>query len=122
MEPTVHALTEVAEDCPIPLLSRRRIFGEQMLFAHVHLAKGCIVAVHAHESEQIAYIVSGSVRWTIGGPGKERQLVVTGGNVVHLPSHFPHGVEALEDTVIVDILSPPGMMGVDSQDAHTVDA
>jgi len=118
MEATIHPMAEVPEDSPIPLLTRRRIFGEQMLFAHVHLAKGCVVAVHSHVSEQIAYIVSGSVNWTLG----DRQVVVNGGNVVHLPSNFPHGVEAMEDTVIIDILSPPGMMGVDSQDAHAADA
>lgn len=29
--------------------------------------------------------------------------------------NFPHGVDALEDTLIIDLLSPPGAMGIDSQ-------
>jgi hypothetical protein len=41
-----------------------------------------------------------------------------GGEVLHLPSNLPHAVEALEETHILDMLSPPGPMGVDSQDAH----
>jgi hypothetical protein len=35
--------------------------------------------------------------------------------VVVLPSNFPHGVTAVERTLIFDVLSPPGEMGVDSQ-------
>ena len=91
-----------------------------MLWAHVELAKGCEVATHFHENEQIAYVISGRVLWRLGEVGSadytEQESV--GGTVVHLPSNFPHGVLALEDSVILDVLSPPGEMGVDHQDAH----
>jgi quercetin dioxygenase-like cupin family protein len=87
-----------------------------MLAARVVLHKGCEVKVHHHPSEQIAMIMSGRVRWTLGEDG--RQVEVGPGEVVHLPANVPHGVYALEDTLIFDILSPPGAMGVDTQDAH----
>ena len=102
----------VPTDTPIPLLSRQKIEGDNMLFAMVNLTKGCLVPVHSHISEQFAYVISGKVRWTLGKEG--RNVTVTGGNVVRLPSNFPHGVEALEDTVILDVLAPVGAMGVDS--------
>lgn len=89
--------------------------GQQMLAARVHLHEGCTVAVHRHDSEQIAVIVSGRVRWTLGEEGRQQEAGT--GEVVHLPSNFPHGVVALEDTIIIDFLSPPGPMGIDNQ-AH----
>jgi quercetin dioxygenase-like cupin family protein len=117
MNATVYSLDQVAEDNPVPHLFRQRIMGDQMLFAHVRLEKGCHVNPHHHVSEQIAYIVTGRVKWTLGEPGtpEHREQIVEAGSVIHLPSNFPHGVDALEDTLIIDILSPPGEMGVDAQ-------
>jgi quercetin dioxygenase-like cupin family protein len=124
MEPDVLILDEIPLDQPIELLTRRKLVGDQMLFAHVHLAKGCHVAVHQHESEQIAFIVSGRVKWTFGQPGTpgHREQVAEAGTVIRLPSNFWHGVDALEDTVIVDILSPPGPMGVDAHTTKTANS
>lgn len=36
-----------------------------------------------------------------------REIVVRAGEVLHLPSQVPHSAEALEDTVAVDVFSPP---------------
>ena len=57
------------------------------------------------------------MRWRLGeeGSAEYREQEVGGGTVVLLPGGFPHGVDALEDTVILDVLSPPGPMGVDRQ-------
>ena len=117
MDARIYPLEEVSQDNPVPHLLRRKITGERILFAEVHLKAGCHVALHNHENEQIAYIVSGKVKWTLGAEGspERREIVLEGGNVLHLPSHFPHGVDAIEDTLIIDLLSPPGEMGVDRQ-------
>lgn len=110
-------LEAVEEDHPIPLLARRMFLGENMLWAHVRLTSGCHVATHSHPNEQLAFVISGHVRWRLGEQGSAgyREQEVRGGTLVHLPGGFPHGVDALEDTVILDVLSPPGKMGVDSQ-------
>lgn len=91
--------------------------GEQMLVARVRLQPGCRVALHNHVSEQIACVLSGRVRWGIGEPGstERSEFEMAGGEVLHLPSNVLHEVEALEETEILDILAPPGAMGVDSQ-------
>lgn len=117
MSAAVFKVGEVEADRPIDKLTRRRVFGSHMLWAHVQLAKGCVVQSHSHPNEQIAFVVSGSVLWKLGHPGSEdyREVVVEGGTVIHLPSDFPHGVVALEDSLILDVLSPPGEMGVDRQ-------
>ena len=88
-----------------------------MLVAKVHLDKGCNVPSHHHESEQMAIVLSGRVQWTLGH--EARVIESTAGDIVHLPSNEPHSVLALEDTDILDVLSPVGPMGVD---AHTADA
>lgn len=108
---------DVPEDNPIPLLTRRIIKGEKLMIAKVSLRKGCHVALHHHESEQIAIHVSGKMHWKIGEPGSKeyREVILEGGEVVVLPSNVPHSVDALEDSVVFDTLSPIGPMGVDSQ-------
>ena len=117
MNATIHHLDQIEEDHPIPLIHRKTVSGDRVLLARVRLDKGCHVALHQHESEQVAYVVSGRVLWTLGAPGSpEYRQVETGpGEVVVLPSLFPHGVDALEDTLIIDLLSPPGAMGIDRQ-------
>lgn len=117
MEAKLYRWSELAPDNPIDKLTRWKVEGEQMLLAKVHLAKGCHVALHQHVSEQMAVMVSGHVRWTLGADGdpEQKQLEMRGGEVLRLPANVWHGVDALEDTEIIDILSPPGAMGVDRQ-------
>ncbi len=88
------------------LLDRRLITGERMMLAHVYLKKGCIVPKHSHENEQMTYILEGALRFWIGEDGQE-ELVVSAGEVLHIPSNIPHKAEALEDTLDVDVFSPP---------------
>ena len=63
--------------------------------------------------------VSGRARWGLGAPesAERREFEMTSGEVLHLPSNLPHEIEALEETMILDMLAPPGPMGVDRQ-AH----
>lgn len=86
-------------------LSRRLITGDRMMIAHVYLDKGAIVPMHSHENEQITYIIEGALRFWIGE--EEEELVLRSGEVLHIPSHVPHKAEALEDTLDVDVFSPP---------------
>lgn len=115
MKATLFRWDLMETDNPVPLLTRRKYLGEKVMLARVFLEKGCHVPVHAHENEQIAFVMSGRAEFHIGEPGSDDayDLVVVGGEVLHLPSNLPHGVDALEDTEILDILSPPGPMGVD---------
>ncbi len=88
------------------MLDRRLITGDRMMLAHVYLKKGAIVPRHAHENEQLTYILEGALRFWIGEDESET-LDVRAGEVLHIPSHVPHKAEALEDTLDVDIFSPP---------------
>jgi len=91
-------------------LSRRLITGERMMLAHVYLKKGCVVPKHAHENEQFTYILEGALRFLIGADGAEE--------VLHLPSNVPHEAHALEDTLDVDVFSPPRQDWLNKTDAY----
>jgi len=88
------------------MLSRRLITGDRMMLAHVYLRKGCIVPKHSHENEQLTYILEGALRFWIGEDQKE-EIVVRAGEVLLIPSNIPHKAEALEETLDVDVFSPP---------------
>ena len=86
--------------------ARRLITGDRVMLAHVYLKKGSIVPRHSHETEQITYILEGGLRFWIGED--EAQVIdVMAGEVLHIPSLVQHKAEALEDTLDVDIFSPP---------------
>lgn len=98
-------------------LDRRLITGDRMMLAHVYIKKGCIVPRHSHENEQITYILEGGLRFWIGAD--ESQVIdVLAGEVLHIPSHVPHKAEALEDTLDVDIFSPPRQDWLDKTDDY----
>lgn len=88
------------------MLDRRLITGERMMLAHVYLKKGCIVPKHSHENEQLTYILEGGLRFWLGEDQQET-LDVRAGEVLHIPGGLPHKAEALEDTLDVDVFSPP---------------
>lgn len=99
------------------LLERRLITGERIMVAHVYLKKGCVVPRHFHENEQVSYVLEGVLRFWIGEREEEERLV-RAGEVVHLPSNLPHKAEALEDSLSVDIFSPPRRDWLDGTDGY----
>jgi quercetin dioxygenase-like cupin family protein len=88
------------------LLGRRLVTGERMMLAHVYLKKGCLVPLHKHENEQLTYIIEGALHFWIGDDRK-KEVIVRAGEVLHIPSNVPHEALALEDTLDVDVFSPP---------------
>ena len=98
-------------------LERRLITGDRMMLAHVYLEKGCVVPKHSHENEQLTYILEGALHFWIGENGEE-EVVVRAGEVLVIPSHVPHKAEALEDTLDVDIFSPPRQDWLDKTDDY----
>jgi quercetin dioxygenase-like cupin family protein len=98
-------------------LERRLITGKRMMLAHVYLDKGCIVPKHSHENEQLTYILEGALRFRIGDDGAE-EIDVRAGEVLHIPPNVPHEALALEDTLDVDVFSPPRQDWLDRTDDY----
>lgn len=109
---------DMAQDHPLDRLDRRRIPGVNAMLSEMFLHQGCHVSTHAHENEQFAFVVSGRLRFGIGEEGSagRYEVVVGGGEVLHLPPNLPHGADAEEDTRVIDIFSPPSeTTGVDRE-------
>jgi quercetin dioxygenase-like cupin family protein len=98
-------------------LARRLITGDRVMLAHVYLKKGCVVPRHAHENEQFTYILEGALQFLVGEDGA-REIVVRAGEVLHLPGNVPHEARALEDTLDVDVFSPPRQDWLNKTDAY----
>ncbi len=103
---TFHRWDDMPKERVNDMLDRRLISGERVMLAHVYLKKGCIVPKHSHENEQITYILEGALKFHLGEDQLE-EVVVHAGEVLHIPSNLPHQAEALDDTLDVDVFSPP---------------
>jgi quercetin dioxygenase-like cupin family protein len=103
---TFYRWNDMPKEQVTPMLSRRLVTGDRMMLAHVYLKKGCIVPRHQHENEQLTYILEGALKFWIGEDESE-ELVLRAGEVLHLPSMVWHKAEAVEDTLDVDVFSPP---------------
>jgi quercetin dioxygenase-like cupin family protein len=86
-----------------PLLQRQFVVGQEIMVARVLLKKGCIVPEHSHHNEQMTYILDGALKFRVDG----REITVHAGEVLCIPAHMPHKAEAMEDTVDLDVFTPP---------------
>jgi quercetin dioxygenase-like cupin family protein len=116
-ETTHHRWEDIPKEELSPLIKRRLVTGERIMLAHVYLAKGAIVPRHAHENEQLTYILEGTLRFWLGDDEAE-PVDVAAGEVLHIPPNVPHKAEALEDTLDVDVFSPPRQDWLDGSDAY----
>jgi quercetin dioxygenase-like cupin family protein len=93
---------QIEEEKMNPLVSRKAIHTENLTIARIHLQQHAVVAVHSHMNEQVTTIELGALKFFIDGGEK----IVRAGETLTIPSHVAHGVEALEDTIAVDVFSP----------------
>jgi unsaturated pyranuronate lyase len=103
-----------------PDISRRVFTGEKAMLAQVYLNKGAIVPTHSHVSEQLSWILEGALRFWVGdeAAGDVEEIVVSAGEILFIPSNVPHKAEALEDTLDVDVFSPPRQDWLDGSDTY----
>jgi quercetin dioxygenase-like cupin family protein len=113
---TLYRWDDMPRERVTDLLDRRLITGEHMMLAHVYLDEGCVVPKHQHENEQITYILKGALKFWVGEDQDE--VIVRAGEVLHIPPNVPHKALALEDTLDVDIFSPPRQDWIDKTDDY----
>jgi quercetin dioxygenase-like cupin family protein len=112
-EPRHTRWQDVALEPLTPLIDRQLIVGDNIMIARVLLKKGALVPMHSHLNEQVTYILEGALKFSI----KEKEIVVAAGEVLTIPAGMPHAAVALEDTVDLDVFTPPRvdwMMGTDA--------
>jgi quercetin dioxygenase-like cupin family protein len=101
-QPQHMSWTEIKEEKMNESITRRLVVGQKEMLGYVKLKKGAIVPAHKHLSEQITYILSGSLKFTIYG----KDYTVNAGEVLIIPSNVIHAAVALEDTDDLDCFSP----------------
>jgi quercetin dioxygenase-like cupin family protein len=105
---------DIPEEPLNPLLSRKLITGDRIMMSHVILKKGSVVPAHKHENEQITYILCGTLKFEVNG----KDIVLREGDVLHIPSNVVHSAVALEDTLDLDVFSPPRQDWLDGTDHY----
>ena len=105
---------EIPTEAVNPLLERQLVVGDQIMVARVLLKKGCVVPLHSHINEQVTHIESGALHFTIAG----REITVGPGEFLCIPPNVPHTAVALEDTVDIDIFTPPRADWIAKTDAY----
>src|SRR5512146_225265 len=97
-----------------PKIWRKIVTGDQIMVAQVFIDKDGVVPLHQHENEQMTYIMEGALKFEVGG----KEVTVRKGEVLHIPSNIPHSAVALEDTLDVDIFTPPRADWLTGQDDY----
>lgn len=110
----VHSWQSVEKEQLNPLSGRQVVHTETMTVARMHLKKGCVVPEHSHHNEQISMIEEGSLQFKMGGVDR----IVGAGELVRIPPNLPHSVVALEDSIAVDLFSPPREDWIRGDDAY----
>ena len=110
---TLHRWDEIALEKVTEMISRKIVSGEREMLTQIYLKRGALVPIHAHDSEQMTYILQGSLRFLVDG----EEIIVREGEVLHIPSRLPHQAEALEDTLELDVFSPVRTEWLDAADA-----
>jgi quercetin dioxygenase-like cupin family protein len=114
MNATLHSWKNIPEEPLNPLLGRKMITGNQVMLAHIIMKKGCVVPAHHHENEQVTYVLKGALKFEIDG----KEIIVHEGEVLHIPSNVVHKAIALEDTLDLDVFSPPRQDWIDKTDDY----
>ncbi|MBC8160744.1 MAG: cupin domain-containing protein [Roseiflexaceae bacterium] len=88
----------------VPGIHRRTLVStEQIMQMEVKLEAGGKLPVHAHVQEQVTYVIRGRLRMQVGDQLHE----LAAGDAVIMGSNVPHGVEVIEDALVVDTFTPP---------------
>ncbi len=87
-----------------PGIKRRTICsGANMYQMRAELKAGSRLLEHSHAQEQIAHVLNGRMKLIVAGVPHE----LAAGDAFYLASSVPHGVETIEDTIVIDTFSPP---------------
>ena len=97
-----------------PKISRKVIHTKSMTIARLEIKKDAVVPEHSHVNEQVSMIETGALLFVMNGS----KQVVRAGECLAIPPREPHRVEALEDSVAVDVFSPAREDWIRGDDAY----
>jgi quercetin dioxygenase-like cupin family protein len=78
------------------------VVGDKTHLTHVRLEQGVQLPLHSHPHEQTGYLISGRMRFVIGGEAFEAGP----GDGWCIPGGVPHSAEVYEETFVIEVFSP----------------
>ena len=99
----VYRWDEIALEKVTEMISRKVVSGTRATLTQVYFKKGAMVPRHTHEAEQMTYVLQGTMKYVFDA----EDVTVREGEVLHVPAMIPHQTEALEDTFVLGVFSPP---------------
>ncbi len=92
------------EDKPVSgsLVLKPLIRGNEMTLLELHYQPGTNAPIHVHAHESLVYVVKGLVKTTVGN----EVYVLGAGDVGCHPEGVAHTVEAIEESIVIEIKSP----------------
>lgn len=109
-----HRWADILAEQINPSTSRQFITGDCVTVARFELKRGGVVPLHAHENEQVSFVMSGALKFKLEG----REVIVRAGEVLQIPGSVPHEVDVIEDTLALDVFSPVRQDWIDKTDNY----
>jgi quercetin dioxygenase-like cupin family protein len=97
-----------------PLVVRQMVHTDLLTISHLHLTKGAVVPRHSHPNEQVTVLERGRLRFDFD----DEVQVLEAGQMLQIASDRPHAVTALEDSLALDLFSPPREDWIRGDDAY----
>ncbi len=66
---------------------------------------GAEFGAHRHPEEQMGYVIRGRIEFFVGE--QETRYVFEAGTFFHFAPNEPHRSRVLEDSLVIDVFSPP---------------
>lgn len=102
-EPRVRSYDELNAVDQFPGVVRRTLAsGENLTLVEIQLSTGAEVPEHTHPHEQAGHVISGRVRFRMGGETSDLKA----GDSYLIPGELPHHVVAIDDAVLIEVFSP----------------
>ena len=84
-------------------ITRQLITTDNMMLSQIFVPGGVAFPAHRMASEQMTIVVKGSAT----DQSEQSRLEARAGDIVHIPAGIEHSDRVVEDTIVLDIFSPP---------------
>ncbi len=85
------------------ILIKSLVHGEKTLMTEFVMTNGSILPLHSHPYEQTGYLVSGKMILYVG----DKKFEIKKGDSWCIPENISHKAEVLDDSVAIEMFSPP---------------
>ncbi|RTL62662.1 MAG: cupin domain-containing protein [Hyphomicrobiales bacterium] len=89
------------------ILVKRLMEGDEMTALEIFYGKGVGTGLHKHAHESVVHVLKGRLKCVVA----DTELIAVAGDTCRHPTGVMHSVEALEDSVILEIKSPRPELG-----------